>query len=122
MPSKPTLLTRRERRYLIMNGKAKEVLSGTGKQFYSWGTIASFAGAAGGVRLIWAGLKTLPSNFFDSNIMALIVSFSVMIVLAFFTEPPKGIKTTWRDKGQKAFQTILNSFLVYFAVLGIPVR
>lgn len=102
-----------------MAEKTKRVLTNTGKQFYTWETIGSFAGATGVVVLIWNVLKHISPDTFVSEIVPFGASFFVMIAFALLTEPPKKVEpTTWRQKGQKMVITIVNSFLVYSAALG----
>jgi hypothetical protein len=96
-----------------MNGKT---LANTGKQFYTWGTLVSFAGATVVTTLIWSILKGINPGYFGGKIVALIVSLSLVGAFAFLTEPEE--KTTWRQKGQKAIITFVNGLLVYSAVLG----
>ena len=96
-----------------MKGKT---LATTGKQFYTWGTLASFAGATIVVTLIWNVLKGINASYFGGNIVALIISLALVGTFAFLTEPEE--KTTWRQKGQKAIITFVNSLLVYSAVIG----
>ena len=96
--------------------KGKKTLANTGKQFYTWSTLVSFAGATVVVTLIWNMLKSINMSYFGGDVVALIVSLVLVGAFAFFTEPEE--KTTWRQKGQKAIITLVNSFLVYSAVIG----
>ena len=96
-----------------MNGKT---LANTGKQFYTWGTLVSFAGSTVVTTLIWSVLKGINSSYFGGNLVALIISLSLVGAFAFLTEPEE--KTTWRQKGQKAIITFVNGLLVYSAVIG----
>lgn len=105
-----------------MNEKANENIdidiTKTGKQFYSWGTIGTFSGATGVIVLIWNALKSIGPGYFNSNIVPLVISFLMMGAFAILTEPPE--KTTLLDKSQKAVETIVNSFLLYSVVVGLP--
>ncbi len=102
-----------------MESQTKSMLVNTGKQFYTWGTVGSFTGATAVVVLIWNVLRRLQVNCFFSEIVPLVISIFVMTAFALFTEPSKTEEiTTWRQKGQKAIITLINSFLIYSAVLG----
>lgn len=97
-----------------MNGK--KTLANTGKQFYTWSTLVSFAGATVAATLIWNVLKGVNLGYFGNNIVGLVISLALVGAFAFFTEPEE--KTTWRQKGQKAIITFVNGLLVYSAVIG----
>ena len=94
----------------------KKTLANTGKQFYTWGTLVSFAGATVAVTLIWSVLKSISASYFGSNVVPLVVSLVLVTAFAFLTEPEE--QTTWRQKGQKAIISLVNSLLVYSAVIG----
>ncbi|MFQ5915390.1 MAG: hypothetical protein ACE5JS_19650 [Nitrospinota bacterium] len=103
-----------------MAGTVKGTLTKTGKRFYTWETLLAFGSATLVVRLSWNVLKNVAPGYFDTKIVPLVISFVLMTALALFTEPPKEMEqTTWKQKGQKAMITIVNSLLVYSAAVGI---
>ena len=99
-------------------GQQSSVRSKAGERFYSWQTISSLVGCTAAVTLIWNVLSNVGGEIFANNIALLGISFVVVAALSIFTEPPKGVTTTWRQKGQKTLQTVINSFLVYSTALG----
>ena len=94
------------------------MMAEAGKRFYSWQTLSTLGGSVGAVTMIWAVLRNVGGQDFAANWVALVLSVVIVAAIALLTEPPE--QTTWRDKGQKAFQAVFNSILVYATVVGIP--
>ncbi|MFQ6006972.1 MAG: hypothetical protein ACE5OQ_15895 [Woeseia sp.] len=97
-------------------GKKDGTMASAGKQFYSWATIMSFGGATAIVVTAWTVLSNL-DKFFATQWTPFIASFVVVGAIALFTEP--SVTTRRRDKGQKAFQAIVNGFMVSSASMGL---
>jgi hypothetical protein len=91
----------------------------SGRAFFSWATLGSFAGTATAVNIIWMTLQSLDIAWASSKLVPLIASLCIMAVYGVFSEPDE--LTTWWQKGQKVIQGIVNGLLVYSAVVGISV-
>lgn len=101
--------------------RSKEVAE-FGKRFYSWQTLSSFGGSMIAVKILWEALKSLKLGGYEftSNILPFWASIILVSAIAIFTEPDYKVEATdWRQKGQKAVQTIVNGFLVFAAVVGL---
>ena len=102
---------------------SKEVAK-PGEKFYSWETLASFGGSVAAVKILWEVLKALKLGGYDftSKIFPFWASVILVFAIAIFTEPDYSVnRTIWRQKGQKAVQTIVNGFLVFAAVVGLTI-
>ena len=99
--------------------KATGTLATTGKTFYSWATLGSFAGAATAVNIVWMTLKSLEVSWANSNLVPLTVSLCIMALYGVFSEPDD--HTTWLLRGQKIIQGLMNGLLIYSAVVRISV-
>ena len=101
------------------------MMSETGKHFYSWQTIASLTGTTAAVTMIWSVLGDVAGTAYASKISLLLISVIVVAALALFTEPPRGAhqasskaKGRWKSVGQKTVQAAINSCLVYMTATG----
>ena len=99
--------------------KATGALATTGRSFYSWATLGSFAGAATAVNIVWVTLKSLEISWAGSYLVPLITSLCIMAAYGILSEPDE--RTTWWQRGQKTVQGLMNGLLIYSAVIGISV-